>query len=104
MKFFLMSQKIVAALQVLGDEQPLLGRGQLAYLLGLAPLEVYCAFLHAPLWRGALPFAPLMLTSAYCAAGVVYLWATQFRRYVAMARSRSGDGADTEVMQERKQL
>ena len=89
---------------MLADEQPLLGRGQLAYLLGLAPLELYCAFLHAALWRGALPFAPLMLTSAYCAVGVVFFWATQFGRYVAMARCESDDDGDQEAMRARKQL
>ena len=79
--------------QVVSDGKPLLGRGQLAYLLGLAPLELYCSFLHAPLWRGALPFAPLMATSVYCALGVVGFWAAQFGRYVALA-GLTGDGDD----------
>ncbi len=78
---------------MVSDGELLLSRGQLAYLLGLVPLELYCSFLHAPLWRGALPFAPLMATSAYCAMGVVGFWAAQFGRYVALAVS-SGDAQD----------
>ena len=91
-------------MQVLGDEKPLLGRGQLTYLLGLAPVELYCAFLHAALWQGRLPFAPLMLTSTYCAAGIVYFWAMEFRGHVAMARAGSAAKVDDEAMRERKRL
>ena len=84
---------IPSAAQVVTDGKPLLSRWQLAYLLGLVPLELYCSFLHAPLWRGALPFAPLMATSAYCAAGVVGFWATECGRYAALAHS-TGDLVD----------
>ena len=78
---------------MVSDGRPLLSRGQLAYLLGLGPLELYCSFLHALLWRDALPFAPLMTTSAYCAAGVTGFWAAEFGRYAALACS-SGDAND----------
>ncbi len=81
--------------QVVSDGKPLLSRGQLAYLLGLVPLELYCSLLHAPLCRGALPFAPLMATSAYCAVGIVGFWAVQFGHYVALARSK-GDAEDAQ--------
>ena len=85
------------------DGKPLLSRGQLLYLLGSAPLELYCGFLHAPLWRGALPFAPLMATSAYCAAGVVGFWAAECGRYVALAGQSGGTDDKERAAQERKQ-
>lgn len=45
-----------------------------AYLYCLVPLEVYCTVLHRWLLGGRLPFAPLMLTSTYCAVGMMYAW------------------------------
>lgn len=72
--------------EVLLGEQPLLRRrAELLFLLGLVPLELYCSFGHGLLLGGRLPFAPLMLTSAYCAAGVCYAWALQLRRYMQLA-------------------
>ncbi|XP_065176857.1 probable dolichyl pyrophosphate Glc1Man9GlcNAc2 alpha-1,3-glucosyltransferase [Sycon ciliatum] len=45
------------------------------YLLGLVPLFVYCDIVHAMLGlHVTLPFLPLLLTSVYCAIGVVYAW------------------------------
>ena len=63
-------------------------RWQRAYLLGLAPLELYCAFGHRLLCKavlgdsGRLPFLPLLLTSVYCAIGVVAAWVKLTVRYV----------------------
>lgn len=61
---------------------------QRAYLLGLVPLELYCAFGHRLLCTavlgdgGRLPFLPLLLTSVYCAVGVVAAWVKLTVRYV----------------------
>ena len=89
---------------MVGDGKPLLSRGQLAYLLGLAPLELYCTFVHARLWHGALPFAPLMATSAYCAAGIVGFWAADCSCYVALARLDGGADIQRRASEQRKQV
>ena len=39
---------------------------------GSAPLELFNSFAHPLLLAPRLPFLPLMLTSVYCALGVVY--------------------------------
>lgn len=57
-----------------------------AYLLGFAPLELYTSFGHAVLAGTALPFLPLMLTSVYCALGVL--------RAAALAHGRLEDALD----------
>ena len=63
-------------------------RWQRAYLLGLVPLELYCAFGHRLLCgaifgnSGQLPFLPLLLTSVYCAVGVVAAWLEMTVQYV----------------------
>jgi len=64
-----------------------------AYLWGLVPLEVYCAFGHILLCHAAvggerLPFLPLLLTSVYGACGVVWAWAKMASRFL---RWRSSD-------------
>ena len=63
-------------------------RWQRAYLLGLVPLELYCAVGHRLLCSVVfgdserLPFLPLLLTSVYCAVGVVAAWLKMTVRYV----------------------
>lgn len=64
---------------------PVLLPHEWAYLYGLVPLEVYCSMLHPLLLHGALPFVPLMLTSVYCALGMVYAWGRMAAPFVADA-------------------
>ena len=45
------------------------------YLYGLVFLEFYCSVIHPfTVLAAKLPFLPLMLTSVYCAVGVVWAW------------------------------
>ena len=53
-----------------------------AYVAGLVPLELYCSLGHKLVFGDRLPFAPLMLTSTYCALGVVAVWARMLAWYV----------------------
>jgi alpha-1,3-glucosyltransferase len=75
-----------------GRAKPLLSRGEAAWLWGLLPLELYCAWGHAALLGGRLPFAPLAATSAYCGAGVVWAWARGAAAAWREARAGGGGG------------
>jgi len=60
------------------------------YLWGFVPLELYCALVHEWMLGARLPFAPLMLTSVYCALGVAWVWGVMAVGYV---REALGEGA-----------
>jgi alpha-1,3-glucosyltransferase len=51
---------------------------QAYYLAGLLAVEVFGTFLHPWILQKHLPFLPLMIISAYCGAGMTWLW-TRFR-------------------------
>lgn len=54
---------------------PFLNFLETAYVVGFAPLELACAAIdYHPILSKKFTFAPLMLTSIYCALGVVYCW------------------------------
>jgi alpha-1,3-glucosyltransferase len=58
------------------------------YMAGLVPLELYCALGHRALLGDRLPFVPLMLTSVYCAAGVLWAWGRMALWYLAGCPAR----------------
>jgi alpha-1,3-glucosyltransferase len=58
------------------------------YMAGLVPLEAYCALGHTALLGARLPFVPLMLTSVYCAVGVLWAWGRMARWYLAGCPAR----------------
>jgi hypothetical protein len=81
--------KAVSQLGATSAVQPLpWPRWQRAYVLGPVPLELYCTFGHRLLCGavfgdgGRLPFLPLLLTSVYCAVGVVAAWLKMTAQYV----------------------
>ncbi|CAC5403214.1 ALG8 [Mytilus coruscus] len=54
---------------------PLCSTIETLYLLGIVPLEIYNSIIHPGLGLDQrLPFIPLMLTSVYCAIGIMYCW------------------------------
>jgi alpha-1,3-glucosyltransferase len=64
------------------------------YLAGFLPLEVYCVFGHELLFQRRLPFVPLMLTSLYCAIGIVWVWGCMAWGYVQEAVAGPAAGRD----------
>lgn len=54
---------------------PIVDWYEACYLYGLVVLELYCSAIHPfTALAGKLPFLPLMLTSVYCAVGVIWAW------------------------------
>lgn len=77
----------------------LLAPGERAFLLGLLPLELYCTWGHPVLLGGRLPFLPLLLTSVYCAAGMLHAW---LRLLLPAALGGAGGGVPAAVPRTRK--
>lgn len=61
---------------------PLVAPYEAMYLCGLAVLEFYNSILHhlTPM-ASTLPFLPLLLTSVYCAVGVVWSWLLFYKNF-----------------------
>jgi alpha-1,3-glucosyltransferase len=58
------------------------------YLLGLVALHAYYTLGHTLVFGARMEFLPLLLTSVYCALGIVYTYAALYRHYL------SDDGPD----------
>ena len=57
------------------ENQPLLRWYENVYLCGLILLEIYKLFIHNALgFAVKFPFLPLLLTSVYCAFGIMWSW------------------------------
>lgn len=61
----------------------LVGSLERFYLVGLVVVEIYGQCLHSFFFGSAFPFIPLMLTSVYCAVGMVYFWLGQLHMIVS---------------------
>ncbi|XP_005633500.1 dolichyl pyrophosphate Glc1Man9GlcNAc2 alpha-1,3-glucosyltransferase isoform X2 [Canis lupus baileyi] len=73
---------ILLAVLPMRKEKTLFNWMETFYLLGLAPLEIFCEFVFPfTSWKLKYPFIPLLLTSVYCAVGITYAW---FRLYVSV--------------------
>ncbi|XP_060523913.1 probable dolichyl pyrophosphate Glc1Man9GlcNAc2 alpha-1,3-glucosyltransferase [Cylas formicarius] len=67
---------------------PLLNMIESVYILGLGGVFVYENFVHKLLDNDTrLPFLPLMITSVYCAIGIMYCWVTYYLFFLNIGRS-----------------
>lgn len=68
-------------------EKPLLNWLEMIYLIHLVPLEIFCEIVF-PLtpWKLRFPFVPLLLTSVYCAVGIMYAW---LKLYISVLSERT---------------
>jgi alpha-1,3-glucosyltransferase len=53
------------------------------YLAGFVPLQLYTSLVHERAFGGTLAFLPLLMTSTYCAVGIVWSWLRLTVHYVA---------------------
>uniref|UniRef100_A0A336MBL2 Alpha-1,3-glucosyltransferase n=1 Tax=Culicoides sonorensis TaxID=179676 RepID=A0A336MBL2_CULSO len=73
----------VIAFNKLYHRRNLLKNHEIIYLYGLLGLFVYENFLHYILnFNIIFPFLPLMLTSVYCAIGVLYFWVVYYSNFL----------------------
>lgn len=64
---------------------PLLSKLESVYVLCLVLLFTYENVIHPLLgWKDKYPFLPLMLTSVYCAMGVLYCWVKYYWHFITM--------------------
>lgn len=52
---------------------------EMGYLVGFVPLDVFCSFAHPLVLAPRMAFLPLMITSVYCALGVMYCGALSYQ-------------------------
>ncbi|XP_014246209.1 probable dolichyl pyrophosphate Glc1Man9GlcNAc2 alpha-1,3-glucosyltransferase [Cimex lectularius] len=66
----------------------LLSPVETVYMYGLMALFLYEHFLHKWLTLNKYPFLPLMLTSCYCAVGIIYSIVRYYRTFLLMSDNR----------------
>ncbi|XP_068627629.1 dolichyl pyrophosphate Glc1Man9GlcNAc2 alpha-1,3-glucosyltransferase [Battus philenor] len=68
---------------------PMLGRIESLYLYGLLVIFIYENVFHIALGLDKrLPFLPLMITSVYCAVGVLYFWIQYYYYFLTFNKSK----------------
>ncbi|XP_063705024.1 probable dolichyl pyrophosphate Glc1Man9GlcNAc2 alpha-1,3-glucosyltransferase [Culicoides brevitarsis] len=78
----------VIAFQGIFNKKCLLRHHEVLYLMGLLGLFVYENFFHYLLkFNLVFPFLPLMLTSVYCAVGVLYFWLIYYVDFLRLSSS-----------------
>lgn len=76
---------------------------QSLYLYGLIGLCLYENILHSFLGLDkTLPFLPLMMTSVYCALGVVFYWIQQYKYFLTSNLHRDPNLTSAKTVYEKK--
>ncbi|XP_026469771.1 probable dolichyl pyrophosphate Glc1Man9GlcNAc2 alpha-1,3-glucosyltransferase [Ctenocephalides felis] len=69
---------------------PLLNILESMYIYGLGFLFIYENFLHKIIFKEKLPFLPLLLTSLYCAMGVMYSVLCFYKYFLCLSEGTKG--------------
>jgi len=87
--FLIFTISTTGALQIVHEEHqtylriPFVKSYEAVYIYGIVPLFLYATFGHSVLGLDEkLPFLPLLMTSVYCAIGVLWSWLLLYRHFL----------------------